>query len=173
MHVAETRTSRPAPHGDEASLCEAIDALLRASRWIVALAARSLVDLDPEITFPQYRVLVLLEDSSPRSVTELAQALGVSASTTTRMCDRLVRKHLVERSASAADRRRVDLVLAPAGREVIDRVTTRRREALVEGLRALTPVERARLARALDALLSAVGAREAAGSPAEPHGTPR
>ena len=39
---------------------EIVDAVLRASRVLVAVAARSLVGVDREVTVPQFRALVVL-----------------------------------------------------------------------------------------------------------------
>ena len=74
---------------------ELIDALLSASRVMVALAARSLADLDADVTLPQYRALVVLASRGPQRVVDISTELGVNPSTGTRMCDRLVRKGLM------------------------------------------------------------------------------
>src|SRR5947209_15436601 len=69
-----------------------VDAVLGASRALVAVAARSLGDLAEDVTLAQYRVLVELAARGPQRVAELAGVLGVERSTATRMCDRLVRQ---------------------------------------------------------------------------------
>ena len=50
-----------------------------------------------EVTLPQYRALVVLASRGPQRIVDLAGFLDVTASTATRMCDRLVRKGLVRR----------------------------------------------------------------------------
>ena len=109
---------------------EAVDALLVASRALVAVAARSLADED-DVTLPQYRALIVLGARPGLGVTDLAEALDVHSSTATRLCDRLVRKQLVRRAQGTADRRSTRLHLAPAGQALVDRVTDRRRRDLV------------------------------------------
>ena len=104
-----------------------LDAVLAASRALVAIAARSLATLGEEVTLPQFRALVVLTTRGPQRSAELAQALGVDPSTATRMCDRLVRKSLVHRRRTNDDRRGVRISLAPAGRELVEQVTSRRR----------------------------------------------
>ena len=47
---------------------ELVDALLSASRVMVGLAARSVADLDSEVTLPQYRALVVLASRGPQRV---------------------------------------------------------------------------------------------------------
>src|SRR5690348_16146236 len=82
-----------------------VDALLSASRALVAIAARSLADLDADVTLPQYRALVVLASRGPQRVVDISAELNVNPSTATRMCDRLVQKKLVRRYRSTSDRR--------------------------------------------------------------------
>ena len=71
-----------------------VDAVLSASRVLVAVAARSLADVGEEVTLTQYRTLVVLASRGPQNLAGLADAVGVTPATATRMCDRLVRKDL-------------------------------------------------------------------------------
>ena len=86
-HRAE---SLPGQGGDEL-----VDAVLGASRALVAVAARSLATVADDVTLAQYRVLIELAARGPQRLADLASALAVERSTATRMCDRLVRKRLV------------------------------------------------------------------------------
>ena len=81
------------------------DAVLTASRVLVAVAARSLAEHESEVSLPQYRALVVLGSRGAQRPVDLAQALAVDPSTATRMCDRLVRKHLITRRRDVVDRR--------------------------------------------------------------------
>jgi DNA-binding MarR family transcriptional regulator len=115
----------------KASPADLVDALLSASRAMVALAARSLADLDAEVTLPQYRALVVLASRGPQRIVDISTELGVNPSTGTRMCDRLVRKKLIRRYRSSSDRREVRLTLTADGRRLVQAVTDRRRVELV------------------------------------------
>ena len=106
-----------------------VDALLVASRALVGVAARSLAGED-DVTLPQFRALVVLATRPGISVGELADALDVAPSTATRLCDRLGRKHLVDRRQGTLDRRATEVHLAAAGRRLVERVTERRRRDL-------------------------------------------
>lgn len=136
------------------------DAVLSASRALVAVAARSLAHLAEDVTLAQYRALVVLATQGPQRVADLAAALGVDRSTATRMCDRLVRKHLVYRRRTSDDRRGVRISLDRAGRELVDEVTARRRAEIAAVLQGLPP-GRAEAVRAAmeDFALAAGGAR--------------
>jgi DNA-binding MarR family transcriptional regulator len=131
---------------------EVVDAVLRASRVLVSVAVRSLAGVDDDVTLPQYRALVVLASRGPQRPTELAERLAVHPSTVTRLCDRLVAKQLVERSASAVNRREVWIRLTGKGRRLVDRVTVRRRHEIT-GIVAEIPLsERAATVHALHAL---------------------
>jgi DNA-binding MarR family transcriptional regulator len=76
---------------------ELADAVLTASRVLVAVAARSLAAQEGEISLQQYRALVVLASHGQQRPVDLAHSLGVDPSTATRLCDRLVRKRLISR----------------------------------------------------------------------------
>jgi DNA-binding MarR family transcriptional regulator len=114
-------------HVDLPAVSAVTDAVLTASRSLVAVAARSLASIDPEVTLPQYRALVVLASHGPKHVGQLAEALGVHASTATRLCDRLVSKKLVRRAISRGNRRETTVSLTEGGRQIVDEVTAVRR----------------------------------------------
>ncbi len=111
---------------------EVVDALLAASRVLVAVAARSLSAAEEEVTLAQYRTLVVLASRGPQRVADLATALAVTPATATRMCDRLVHKQLIRRRTEREDRRQVRVALTERGRELVDAVTARRRLEIAE-----------------------------------------
>jgi DNA-binding MarR family transcriptional regulator len=118
----------------------AVDAVLTASRSMVAVATRSLGAAAEETTIAQYRALVVLASRGPRRIADLAEALDVAPSTAGRMGDRLVRKGLVRRHRARGDRRVVLVSVTPAGRQVVDEAT-RRRRALIADILARLPAQ--------------------------------
>jgi DNA-binding MarR family transcriptional regulator len=118
----------------------ATDLLVTASRALVAIAAKSLAGVEDQVTLPQYRALVVLASRARLRPVDLADALDISPSTATRMCDRLARKKLIERVHRDSDRREVELRLSPEGRALISEVTSRRRRD-VRRVLARMPVE--------------------------------
>ncbi|MGN6742191.1 MAG: MarR family transcriptional regulator, partial [Amnibacterium sp.] len=76
-------------------------AVLRASRAMLAVVARSMGPVLDELTLPQFRVLVLLQTAGPARVGLLAERLGVVPSTFSRVLDRLESSGWVARSPSA------------------------------------------------------------------------
>ncbi|HET8990515.1 MAG TPA: MarR family transcriptional regulator [Acidimicrobiales bacterium] len=136
---------------------EVVDAVLSASRVLVAIAARSLADVADEVTLPQYRALVVLASRGPQNVAGLAGHLGVTPATATRMCDRLVRKRLITRAHERGDRRSVRVALSARGRDLVDEVSERRRREIRELLGSLSSGARGELVRALGRLRDAAG----------------
>jgi DNA-binding MarR family transcriptional regulator len=115
-----------------------VDAVLSASRVLVAIAARSLADAGEEVTLTQYRALVVLASRGPQSMAALAEAVAVTPATASRLCDRLVKKRLIRRRGDRNDRRQVRLALTETGRHLVDTVTLRRRQEIA-GLMAAIP----------------------------------
>ena len=73
------------------------DAVLTASRLLVAVSARSLAAVEDTITLPQFRMLVILDSRGPMKLSSLAELLDVNPSTATRMVDRLVATEMIAR----------------------------------------------------------------------------
>jgi DNA-binding MarR family transcriptional regulator len=134
-----------------------VDAVLSASRVLVAVAARSLSEVAEEVTLTQYRSLVVLASKGPQSVAALAEAVAVTPPTASRLCDRLVRKGLVRRREDPRDRRAVRLALTPEGRELVDAVTARRRVEIARLLESVPPDGQRLLVTALQQLAEAAG----------------
>lgn len=130
---------------------EVIEAIIHASRAMVGIAIRSLTDCGDgdAVTLPQYRTLVVLSESGPRRLADLADALGVSPSTATRMCDRLVRKGLITRTRDELDRREVNLKVTTDGRSTVMNVINRRRSDVCA---LLTSIPRATRRELVDSL---------------------
>ena len=136
---------------------EVIGAIILASRAMVAIAVRSLAGNPDDVTLPQYRTLVVLTFGGPRRLADLAEALTVSPSTATRMCDRLVKKNLVSRTRDELDRREVKLAITPLGRRVVSDVIDRRRSEVRDLLRAIPVPLRRQLVSSLTLLATAAG----------------
>jgi DNA-binding MarR family transcriptional regulator len=134
-----------------------VDAVLTASRTLVAVAEQSLGAAAEETTLAQYRALVVLASRGPQRMVDLARALHVTPPTAGRMCDRLVRKGLVRRHRARVDRREVQVSITPAGRDVVDQATARRRELLAEILGRLPERRQAAVAAAFTSFAAAAG----------------
>ena len=88
---------------------------------------------------------------------ELAEALGVHQSTATRVCDRLVAKHLVVRSVNERSRREVRIDLSDEGRRIVRDVSAARRREIEQIVARIPPVLRDAAVEALAAFNDAAG----------------
>ena len=132
-----------------------VDALMRASRALVDVTARSLSSVNEDVTTAQLRTLIVLSQRGPQTVTALADQLNVHASTMTRMCTRLVSRGLVARVPSAVDRREVVISLSPIGSGLVDEVLAKRRGEFEQIVRRLSHDEQQACITALEAFSSA------------------
>ena len=142
----------PAGNGDDL-----VEALLSISRLVMGVAARSLAGLDAEVTLPQFRALMVIASRGPQRVADISSELGVSPSTGTRMCERLVRKGLMCRERPPDNRREVHVSLTDAGVGIVADVTRLRRAELSRIAEAVPAMWHAPAVGVLQALASAGG----------------
>ena len=133
------------------------DAVLGASRVLVAVASRSLAGVAEEVTLPQYRALVVLQSRGPQPAHVLASELQIVPSSVTRLCDRLVTKGLIAREPLEGNRRELRLRVTAHGAKIVESVSRRRRRALHTVVSAMDEADRQDLVRVLEAFNEAAG----------------
>ena len=111
--------------------------------------------VEQDLTLPQLRALMLLS-RGPRRMGEVAGHLGVSLPTATDLVDRLVAKGLVERRQGSRDRRVVECLLTPRGRELVEESLALRRSLMSAVLGRLSDEELRTVASAVRALIRAM-----------------
>jgi len=103
----------------------------------VAVTATAIAETAPDLTFLQWRVIVVLADAPGGvPVGELARQLGSKLPATSRLLGRLRRRDLVVSHKGEADRRVTNVELTVAGRRLWKRIVDRRRVDLEAVLRA-------------------------------------
>ncbi|MFD2470947.1 MarR family winged helix-turn-helix transcriptional regulator [Amycolatopsis silviterrae] len=115
--------------------------LERLTRVLVAVAWDSAHAAPRGVTFPQVRLLVVLDSLGRVPCSRLAEAMGVNASSVTRLADKLEAHGYVVRGEDEHRRTVVTIEVTAAGREVVAGVVERRHHALSELLAEL-PAER-------------------------------
>ena len=126
----------------QASAQAARDALEAVVFGSVAVTSRALTAAGLELTFAQWRVLVVVgEKPSGATVTEIAARLGAEVSPVSRLVSRLVRRGVVTVVKDEQDRRVTRVMISEAGREIREAVIERRRVLLAEVLAAAGPIE--------------------------------
>jgi DNA-binding MarR family transcriptional regulator len=149
-------TARNQPAAED-SLDAITDALLTASRLLVAISARSIARVDETITIPQFRALVILSARGSINLRTLAGILHVQRSTTSRMVERLITAGLIDRRPHPALRRELVVELTRRGQEIVHAVTAHRREEIARVVRNMPERERYGLVSTLTAFTTAGG----------------
>ena len=103
----------------------------RIADWPFYLIARTAgrYEMDMEsglrrigMDLPSWRGLMLLHESSPSSISEMAERAVMRLSTMTRVAQRLEKRGLVKLVRRASDARVTDVYITPAGEEVVEQV---------------------------------------------------
>ncbi|WP_234473759.1 MULTISPECIES: MarR family winged helix-turn-helix transcriptional regulator [unclassified Streptomyces] len=150
---------KAAPAGRMDDVDAVTEAVLTASRLLVAVSARSLAEVEERVTLPQFRMLVVLSSRGDTKLVTLAELLGVAPSTAMRMIDRLITAGLADRQTNPGNRRETLLRLTAEGRRTVENVTARRREEIASIVQRLSPHQRTELISALTDFNSAGGER--------------
>ena len=107
-----------------------VDAVLAATRALVAISAQSVAKIETLVTRPKLRVLAIIASRGPQNLNFIAHALGVDLFTATRTCNKLVEAGLLHRSNDPTDRRELVLQLTESGRQLIQTMHEHRRAAV-------------------------------------------
>lgn len=100
----------------------------------------------------QFRILEVLDASEPCAMGEIASQSLIEPPTLTKIVDKMVGDGLVYRAPDPDDRRRVLILMAPAGKALFKRlrgVSTAQEQRIVELLQADNAAELKKLLRAL------------------------
>ncbi|GAA5153695.1 MarR family winged helix-turn-helix transcriptional regulator [Amycolatopsis dongchuanensis] len=109
------------------------------------------------VSTPRSRLVVEVARSQPVRVTELALAVGITQGTASSLVDALVRDGLLERQASADDRRSVLLRVTPQGAALAQDWTSSYELAAEELFRPLTAEQLSTLVEILGVLTADEG----------------
>lgn len=114
-----------------------VDAVERIILGGVAITARALVGEVEDLTFAQWRVLMIVgEQEATAHVKGVGQRVGVSAPSASRLLRRLEDRGLIELQRDAIDRRFMRVRLTDAGQDARSQVIERRRLLIRDALGA-------------------------------------
>ncbi len=74
---------------------------------------------DSSLSIPQFRALLFVHRNLGTSLSQVAEHLGLTAPTTSKMVDGLVTRELISRKVMQGNRRRVTLTLLPHGEAML------------------------------------------------------
>src|SRR5262244_2148964 len=144
--------SAPPNMNETESSAHAIERSMNAVRSIVRaqrINTRA-VELKMGISLAQLFVLQQLAERSADSLNELAERTATHQSSVSVVVRRLVERGLVSRTASANDRRRIEIEVTPAGRELLSGAPVTVSMELVAALRRMSRADREQLADLLE-----------------------
>ena len=121
------------------------------------LTKPSAIQSEQGIPLSHVQVLAMLEEVGSMSVSEISKRFGIAKPNITPLVDRLVNAGLVDRVRSETDRRVVNIVILPAGRECLGKIQSALNEHVASWQHVLTADEFARLANALDDIIEILG----------------
>ncbi len=108
-----------------------VDALESLAVGAVAVTTLALAQAGVELTFAQWRVLMVIADRQEgATVSEIAEQIGSAMSPASRLVTRMRARDLVVTEKDTRDHRVTRVQLSPRGQEVRGRVLGRRRELL-------------------------------------------
>jgi DNA-binding MarR family transcriptional regulator len=73
-----------------------------------------------DLSIPQFRTLGFIQGYPDSSLSDLADHLGLTLPSVSKLVDGLVKQKLIHRQESTVDRRRLTLVLTPTGESIVN-----------------------------------------------------
>jgi DNA-binding MarR family transcriptional regulator len=95
-----------------------------------------------DLSIPQFRILNFINRNPQASLSSLADHIGLTLPTMSKMVDGLVSREWVTRQASPGDRRQVLLGLTGRGKAMLDQAVAKTQASLAEKLSTLTSTDR-------------------------------
>jgi len=121
---------------------------------VAALSATS------QLTVLQVRVLLSVDQHGATKLQDLAERLGISAPSASRLVDRLVDAQFLSRGPAAHSRREITLSLTSHGSRVLRTFRRLRQEAIEEILAQMAPEDQSSLVRGLESFSRAASRRD-------------
>ena len=131
------------------------DVLLAALRLAMGISVRA-ADEVGDISPVQLRALTVLRETAGANLVQLAQGMGVTVSTASRLVDRLVAAGLAERRPAPETRREIRLSLTRSGKATLTRYDRLRLDGVHRCLDNVPAQEQDMLVKALSSLVAAV-----------------
>ncbi|WP_157253842.1 MarR family winged helix-turn-helix transcriptional regulator [Nonomuraea typhae] len=135
---------------------------VKESAWLIEEASLlwtevtldAVAEMD-DLSLTALRHLLAADRHGPLKLSALACQLGLSASATGRMVDRLVTLDLLKRSPATHSRREVRIEVTCRGHEILEQLRSVRRQRIGEALNKLPAADRHTLTRLLQQLTAA------------------
>ncbi len=135
MQLLEKESDPPMTEQCAGAVMETVPLVMR----LIRVEMRS--HRSPDLSVPQFRALLYVSRRAGASLSDVAEHLGLTLPSTSRLVDRLVERGLLTRASAPDDRRRMILGITPDGQTVLDAAAGATRARLMERLATLSPQE--------------------------------
>jgi MarR family transcriptional regulator for hemolysin len=108
----------------------------------------------PDLTIPQFRTLVFTDQNPGTSLSDVAEHLGLSLPSTSKLVDDLLKRGLMTREEHPEDRRRLKLALTTRGAEILAISQAATQKYFEEKLSHTKPSERDAIVQAMKTMRS-------------------
>ncbi len=105
-----------------------------------------------DISIPQFRTLRFIQKNPDSSLSHLAEHLGLTLPSVSKLVDGLTKQKLVTRKESTSDRRKLTLVLTQTGESIVDTARANARANLARKLKDLSDEDLQTISKAMHIL---------------------
>ncbi len=105
-----------------------------------------------DLSVPQFRTLAFIDQQVDASLSDVAEHIGLTLPSMSKIIDGLVTRKLVTRQTHPTDRRRMTLALTARGQTALESSRAATRACLAEDLAALSDRQRETIVQALNSL---------------------
>ena len=105
-----------------------------------------------DLSVPQFRTLAFIDRQADASLSDVAEHIGLTLPSMSKIVDGLVTRKLVTRQTHATDRRRMTLTLTTRGQTALQSSRAATRACLAKDLAALSDRQRDTITQALEIL---------------------
>jgi DNA-binding MarR family transcriptional regulator len=126
----------------------------------------------PDLSVPQFRTLAFLGHRQGASLSEVAEHIGLTRPSASKLIDGLVARSLVSRKGSPVDRRRIKLALTKEGRVTLRAAWSAAQAHLANRVAALPSGEQAIVGQAMRTLSSLFASSAGGKTDEEPESVP-
>ncbi len=128
------------------------DLMDTAPQIVQAIRVQMRLGRGANLSIPQFRTLRFIQSHVDSTLSLLADHLGLTLPSVSKLVDGLVKQDLVSRQESTSDRRCLALLLTPAGEAIVNSARAGARVSLAKSLSRLSTEELETIHRAMELL---------------------
>jgi DNA-binding MarR family transcriptional regulator len=128
------------------------DLMETAPQIVQAIRAEMRRGRGSDISVPQFRALRFIQVHPDSSLSYLAEHLGLTLPSVSKLVDGLVKQKLISRKESTSDRRKLTLVLTTSGASIVDSARTQAQANLTQKIQCLSDDDLGTISKAMQLL---------------------